>query len=110
MRTALKIIKPDALRMNKTESAFEARLSLLHKTGDIAWYMYEALKLRLGNKCFYTPDFITITQDGQLEAYEVKGFWRDDARVKIKTAANMYPWIRFIAVQRIKGSWKQEIL
>lgn len=49
--------------------------------------------------------------DGALEAHEVKGFWEDDARAKIKIAADMYP-IRFIAVQvlpkKAGGGWKIE--
>jgi len=43
--------------------------------------------------------------------HEVKGFWQDDARVKIKVAADMYPF-RFIAVKpRAKkdgGGWQTE--
>jgi hypothetical protein len=38
--------------------------------------------------------------DGSLECHEVKGFWADDARVKIKVAAEMYPF-RFIAIMKL---------
>ena len=34
----------------------------------------------------------------QMEMHEVKGFWQDDARVKIKVAAQMYPF-RFLAAK-----------
>ena len=49
--------------------------------------------------------------DGQMEAHEVKGFWRDDARAKIKIAADQYPF-RFIAVtakaKKAGGGWSVE--
>ena len=49
--------------------------------------------------------------DGALEAHEVKGYWQDDARAKIKIAADMCP-LRFVAVQALPkkagGGWKVE--
>ena len=36
--------------------------------------------------------------NGQIELHEVKGFWMDDARVKIKVAAEMYPF-KFVAIK-----------
>ena len=33
-----------------------------------------------------------------MELHEVKGHWQDDARVKIKVAAEQYPF-RFVAVK-----------
>ena len=108
MRATLKAIDPDAARMNKTEASFNAQLTVLKKAGRIQWFMFEGLKLRLGHTCFYTPDFIALDDAGKLIAYEVKGFWRDDARVKIKVAARAYPWIRFVAVKKIKGGFDSE--
>ena len=49
---------------------------------------------------------------GQMECHEVKGHWLDDARCKIKVAAEMYPF-RFLAVQVLPkkqgGGWKVEV-
>lgn len=93
---------------NKTEAAYEDRVlkpALL--AGDIAWYRFEGVKLRLADKTFYTPDFAVMRRNGEIEIHEVKGFWTDDARVKIKVAAAQYPF-QFIAVQRVKGEWKEE--
>lgn len=53
---------------------------------------------------FYTPDFFVMLASGALEAHEVKGFWQDDARVKIKCAADIYP-LRFFAVKKSKMGW-----
>lgn len=36
-----------------------------------------------------------------MECHEVKGFWTDDAKVKIKVAAEQYPF-RFIAFKKCK--------
>jgi hypothetical protein len=93
--------------MNGTEAAYDAYLWLLRASGDILWHKFEAIKLRLADATFYTPDFAVLPASGVLEMHEVKGFWRDDARVKIKVAASIYP-LRFIAVTKIGTNWKCE--
>lgn len=93
---------------NKTEAAYEDRvLKPALQSGEIAWYRFEGVKLRLADNTFYTPDYIVMRRGGQLECHEVKGFWTDDARVKTKVAAAQYPF-QFVAVQRVKGEWKEE--
>ncbi len=97
--------------MNKTEAAYGQLLEARKQAGDIAWYKFEGMKLRLADNTFYSPDFAVMLANGQLEAHEVKGHWMDDARAKIKIAADMYPF-RFIAVKpRAKkdgGGWAVE--
>lgn len=88
-------------KMNQTEKAYDSRLRLRLLGGELAWYKFEALKLRLADNTFYTPDFAVMLVSGELEVHEVKGYWEDDARVKIKVAAALYPF-RFFAVT--KGS------
>ena len=78
--------------MNKAEGAYAAYLELLKAAGEVLWYRFEGLKLRLADNTFYTPDFAVLAADGVLECHEVKGFWMDDARAKIKIAAEMYPF------------------
>jgi hypothetical protein len=98
-------------KMNRTEAAYAEVLRSLLKLGEIADFAFEPVRLRIGKdwKTSYTPDFLVLTSDGLIEAHEVKGFWRDDARVKIKVAAHLYPAIKFIAVSREKGAgWKRE--
>ncbi len=92
---------------NKTEIAYAAHLEVLKRAGLILWYRFEAIKLRLADNTFYSPDFAVMMPDGEIEFHEVKGFWRDDARVKIKVAAEMYPF-QFVAVQKVKDGWKVE--
>lgn len=97
--------------MNQTEKDYAALLEQRRIAGEVSWYRFEGLKFRLANNTFYTPDFAVMLSSGQLEAHEVKGFWQDDARAKIKIAADMYP-LQFIAVQKeLKkngGGWKTE--
>jgi len=95
--------------LNKTEEAYQKYLDLLQKTGEVLWFKYEGLKLRLADNTFYTPDFAVMAADGTLECHEVKGnFWTDDARVKIKVAASLYPF-RFLSARKVKGGkWEFE--
>ena len=84
--------------MNKTEAAYGQHLELLKRAGDVLWYRFEGIKLRLADNAFYTPDYAVMLANGQIELHEVKGFWMDDARVKIKVAAEMYPF-KFVAIK-----------
>lgn len=94
---ALGRLKPG--QRNKTEAGYERELELRQSAGEVAWFRFEGLKLRLADNTFYTPDFAVMLADGLLECHEVKGHWQDDARVKIKVAAEQYPF-RFIAVRK----------
>lgn len=93
---------------NKTETAYEFELEARYRAGEIVWYKFEGLKFRLADNTFYTPDFAVMLKGGQIELHEVKGFWKDDARAKIKIAADMYPF-QFIAVTKDRyGAFEQE--
>ena len=99
-------------KMNKTEIAYSQHLEALKACGEVVWWKFEAIKLRLAGNTFYTVDFFVMKASGELEAHEVKGYWMDDARVKIKVAAGLYPF-RFIAIQKKSnkqgGGWKTEV-
>ncbi len=98
-------------QMNQTEEAYAATLRHQMLTGEIAWFKFEGVKLRLADNTFYTPDFAVMLASGQMEMHEVKGYWQDDARAKIKIAADLYPF-RFIAItkrtKRAGGGWAVE--
>lgn len=93
--------------MNSLERAYADRLAILKARGEIIDFDFEAIKLKLAKATFYTPDFIVYPTEGPLEIHEVKGFWEDDARVKIKVAAEKFPFI-FKALTRQRGEWKTE--
>jgi hypothetical protein len=88
--------------MNKTETAYAMNLELRRRAGEVVWFKFEGIKFRLADNTFYTPDFVVMLASGELEAHEVKGHWQDDARAKIKIAADMYP-LRFIAVRPLRA-------
>ena len=95
--------------MNKLEEAYAAHLRKLEHAGEIESFLYEPVKLRLADKCFYTPDFLVVTREGHLELHETKGGpWMDDARVKIKVAAKDFPFFRFVGISRRQGIWFKE--
>lgn len=97
---------------NRTEAAYENLLESRLRAGEVAWFKFEGVKLRLADNTFYTPDYAVMLSSGLMEMHEVKGFWQDDARAKIKIAADLYPF-RFLAVRpkpkKDGGGWDQEI-
>jgi hypothetical protein len=90
--------------MNKTETAYASHLDLRKLDGGILWYKFEGIKLRLADNTFYTVDFPLMRRDGMMEMHEIKGFMQDDANVKIKVAASMYPF-QFYIVRKAKIGW-----
>ncbi|WP_225182143.1 DUF1064 domain-containing protein [Pectobacterium aroidearum] len=98
-------------QMNKTETAYSQHLEILKRAREVLWYRFEGVKLRLADNTFYTPDFAVMTASGTMEMHEVKGYWQDDARVKIKVAADIYPF-RFISIKpravKAGGGWEVE--
>lgn len=100
-------VAKSAAGMNKTEAAYAAHLQLRQHAGEVSWFAFEAVKLRLADKTFYTPDFTVMLADGTIEQHEVKGFWEDDARVKIKVAAALFPF-RFLGIKKAGAGWAVE--
>jgi hypothetical protein len=93
-------------RMNKTEAEWAAKLDLQIKGGIIQSYLFEAVKIRLANKTWYTLDFLVFNTDGTIEVHETKGgFIRDDAMVKFKVAAEQYPCFTFFLCVKNKSGW-----
>lgn len=99
--------------MNQTEANYASHLSRLMYAGEVLWFKFEGIKLRLADNTFYTPDFAVLAKDCVLECHEVKGYWLDDARAKIKVAADLYPF-RFYAMKakakKHGGGWEVEDL
>jgi hypothetical protein len=79
-------------KTNKTEARYGEYLEQLKRAGEVLWYKFEGVKLRLADNTFYTPDFCVMAADGVIECHEVKGFWAPEGRVKIKVAADLYPF------------------
>ena len=90
--------------MNGLEKRYAALLDHKMAVGEILDYWFEAMNLRLAPSCFYKIDFLVLTKNMALEVHETKGVWTDDALVKVKVAADKFPF-RFIALQWIKKEW-----
>ena len=99
---ALGRLKED--EMNKTEAAYNDYLELRYKAGEVVWYGFEKIKIKLAPRTFYTSDFSVLLSNGQFELHEVKGHWEEDARIKIKVAAEQFPF-RFIGVKKDGDNW-----
>lgn len=90
--------------MNKTEAAYAQHLEVLKQAGDVLWYRFEGLKFRLADKTFLTPDFVVMNRNSVIELHDVKGFMMDDANVKMKVAADQYPF-DFYIIRKTKSFW-----
>lgn len=90
--------RPKTSRLNRLERSFAEYLTLQQAAGQVAWWRFEAIRLRLGEAdgstraVFYTPDFLVMRPDGALEVYETKGHWREAAKLRIEVAASMFPF------------------
>lgn len=93
--------------MNKTEKAYSDLLEARRISGEIFGWYYEAITLKIAKDCRYTPDFMVVTASLEVEFHEVKGYWIDDAKVKIKVASSKFPF-RFIAVSLKRKEWVVE--
>lgn len=93
--------------MNRTERAFydHVRPSSL-----VRQIEREPVTFRLAGRTKFTPDFGVWPEpasDWRFTLVEVKGFMRDDAAVKIKVAADLFPQFRWLLVYREKGGdWR----
>lgn len=81
--------------------------------------LFEKMTLVLAKRTRYTPDFMVLLSDGNIEFHEVKGSWKapgqEDSRVKIKVAAEMFPWFVFRSVvakkraKKLGGGWDFQV-
>ena len=100
-------------QMNKTESEYAERLNARMLAGEILTFEFEAVKLKLADLCFYTPDFYVLNTDGTLEFIDVKGGGPIDDKsiVKVKCAAEKFWQFTFAIEQKQSkkngGHWKR---
>lgn len=98
--------------MNKTEARF---LQTLRNTNPTL-HIHREVSLPLANGVRYKLDFLVALPatdpvrpvSATVTGYEVKGYHRDDAIVKLKVAAKEYPWITFFLVHDRDGAWSFE--
>lgn len=93
-------------RMNGTEQSYANHLELLKRAGEVIDFWFEPFSMQLAKGCFYRPDFLVLMKTFELEIHEIKGHWEDDALVKIKIAAEKFPF-KFMAIKKLKSGWDQ---
>jgi hypothetical protein len=116
-------------KMNETETEFAWILEARKRAGEILGYVFEPAAFNLADKTKYTPDFMIVYKD-RFEFIDVKARgrvrvkvskktgkpyktqWtskRDDAAVKIKVAADRFPWFRWAYwFKEADGRWIRE--
>jgi len=108
---------------NKTEAAYETHLGLLHRAGEIDGFMFEGIKLKLADNTMFTPDFIVYAADGVVELHDTKGTTKklrasgecesvpwieEDAKIKLKLTAELFPFRVFAVFKTADGWIKQQ--
>lgn len=87
-------------QMNKTEAEYAQFLEAQKQGGKIKAYWFESYTLKLAQDTRYTPDFMVMTNEGVMQFHEVKGYWTDDAKVKVKVASDKFPH-QFVIVKKL---------
>lgn len=101
--------------MNATETKYAESLQARKLAGEIEAWRFEAVTFKLADDCRYTPDFEVYRVDGSIEYVDVKGGGPIDpkSRVKIKVAAEKWPWFSWVMEQlqskKNGGGWKREV-
>jgi hypothetical protein len=98
--------------MNKTEARYQREvIDPGLANGEILWAKFEGIKLKLAPNTFLTIDFAIQRANRELELIDVKGaaiMFAEDAKAKMKIAANQYPF-RFFVTWPIRGiGWHRE--
>lgn len=94
--------------MNKLESAWASELEALGAKGELLWFQYEGMTLKLAKDTRYTPDFVWMDRDGNIVFDECKGWMEEAAFVRIKVAADKFPFRFRLIRKRLRrdgGGW-----
>jgi hypothetical protein len=98
-------------QMKRTETAYAVQLENERLAGQVKWWKFEGIKLRLADSTFLTVDFAVMRADDVMEMHDVKGaraIYAEDAKVKMKVAAEAYPFVFKLAFPRKGGSFEIE--
>lgn len=99
--------------MNKIEEQYAWNLEIQKREGKILDWHFEQVKLQLTKKqpgtvaVLFIPDFFVVLPDGSVRIDELKGgFVREDADLKFKLAAELFPFFEWRMIQIKKGERK----
>lgn len=101
---------------NPTELRYAELLESRRIAGEVEWFRFEAMKFRIGAGAMYSPDYAVMLSDGSIELHEVKAGMLDKktgalkmlseeaSKVRVKVAADQFPFRFLFAVERPKKS------
>lgn len=93
---------------NNTEEDFRRILEARRLKGEFLTVEFEAVRLRIGDGSYYTPDFLCQTTFGRPACFEVKGAHKwEDSIVKYKAAKERHAWADFEIWEKRDGRWSQ---
>lgn len=97
--------------MNSLERNYSQQLELRKAAGEVLWWGYEVLTWKLAPDTRYTPDFLVLMANTQLECHETKGgFTREDSWIKLKLAASLFPvTFRLVKFSKAAGWTFEEV-
>ncbi len=107
------LIRPsvDVASLNKTETRYYHWLKSMPND---KWIGVQCFTVKLGDDCRLTMDFAVIDENDHMRLIDTKAFnkksrkviAREDALIKIRCAARMYPFFRFLIAHEEDGVWK----
>lgn len=87
------------------EELYAKHLDILKRAGEVLWWKYEGLRLRLADGALFSPDFTVVVKGGVLELHEVKGQWREAAKVRWKLAKESFPFVFKLVTKERSGKF-----
>lgn len=97
-------------QMNGTESKYADYLEQRKLAGEIVWYAFECITLKIAPDCRLNVDFMVMLPDGTIEMLDTKGGKKnkrtgertyhaeEDAIIKVRTAAAKFSMFIFAVV------------
>jgi hypothetical protein len=91
--------------MNSWEREWADALEVRRLAGEVIWWGYEKVKLKLGDGVYYVPDFMVAMQNGGIQFHEIKGHSRALGIAKFKIAASLFPFAEFFMFRKDAKGW-----
>lgn len=103
---------------NKTEAAYAQNLEISKRFGFIRNWWFESIRLKVGEDCWWTMDFLVQLADGSFVIHDTKGTKRlkngktkpyaeEDAIVKARSIAAQFPFPVFFVWKEKSGEWSE---
>lgn len=96
---------PSTRYRSKWEAERAVILEARKRAGLIRDWQHEAIRLRVADGAWYKPDFLVTHNDGRVQVEEVKGHWREAARVRWKVIRERFPMLSPVALTKRNGLW-----